>query len=156
MSWVELVSSFTYLDKTLQTDTIDHHGTIQKYILILEESQLIETHIFYIAIPFKNSSKTLLLWSLILPLVKYFVSLSHPPPVTLSSSLSACYVNLLFKLAVSMAQWPHGRIGDQSISAEEVLLLPDEYQLISRNILGVLNLYLRKDGEKTTSHNAVK
>lgn len=62
------------------------------------------------------------------------------PPATFASSLAACYFNLLLKLAASVAQWPHGRIGDQSGSAKEVLLLTDEYQLAYMYILSILNL----------------
>lgn len=47
---------------------------------------------------------------------------------------------MLLELAVSVAQWPHGRTGDQSSTAEEVLLLMDEYQLAYGCILSILNL----------------
>lgn len=69
-----------------------------------------------------------------------FCLIKPRPPATFSSSLAACYFNLLLKLAVSVTQWPHGRTGDQSASAKEVLLRSDEYQLVHKYILSILNL----------------
>lgn len=71
-------------------------------------------------------------------LVKYFVLFSCAKPWRSFCSLPSCFFNWLLRLAENVTPKDRGRIVDQLDSAEEVLQLLVEYQLVKRCIFAIL------------------